>query len=149
MRLLAFVHWIYSFGLPVCWPGSPQSPIKHAEQSVLPLSLLFIHMRMLMWETDLVQTRSDRAWLPWSYISSQMGIETREFCHVPFVVSNKCFCYWCGKSFSSFVTFALGWALASQRSITIQFGLGTSDPCYWLARLLLLNRGGLFSSLLL
>lgn len=63
----------------------------------------------------------------------------------PFVVSNKCFCCWCGKSFPSFVTFALGWALASQRSITIQFGLGTGDPCYWLARLLLLNEGGLFS----
>ena len=63
----------------------------------------------------------------------------------PFVVSNKCFCCWCGKSFPSFVTFALGWALASQRSITIQFGLGTGDPCYWLARLLLLNGGGLFS----
>lgn len=44
-----------------------------------------------MWETDLVQARSDRAWLPRSDISSQMGIGTREFCHVPFVVSNKCF----------------------------------------------------------
>lgn len=44
-----------------------------------------------MWETDLVQARSDRAWLPRSYISSQMGIGTRELCHVPFVVSNKCF----------------------------------------------------------
>lgn len=86
-----------------------------------------------MWETDLVQARSERARLPWSYISSLMGFGTGDRCHVPFVVRNKCFCCWCGKSFSSFVTFALGWALASQCSVTIQFGLGTGDPCYWLA----------------
>lgn len=92
-----------------------------------------------MWETDLVQARSDRARLPRSHRSGQMGIGTRECCHVPFVVRNKCFCCWCGKSFSAFVTFALGWAPASQCSITIQFGLGTGDPCYWLARLLLTN----------
>lgn len=100
-----------------------------------------------MRETDLVQARSDRAWLPRSYISSQMGIGTREFCHVPFVLSNKCVLFLPAaadvvKAFPPFVTFALGWALASQCSITIQFGLGAGDPCYWLARLLLSKKGG-------
>lgn len=76
---------------------------------------------MLMWETDLVQLRSARAWLPWSHISSQMGIGTREGLPCSFVVSNKCLCCWCGKSFSSIVTFALGWVLGSQCSVTIQF----------------------------
>lgn len=39
-----------------------QRTISHyACRAVLPLSLVFIHMRMLMWETDLVQARTDRA----------------------------------------------------------------------------------------
>ena len=97
-----------------------------------------------MWEMDLVWMRSDRAGVPWSYrvVTGQMGIGTGECCHVPFVVNNNVSAADVVKAFPSFVTFALGWAMASQCSITVLFGLGIGDPCYWLTALLPMHGDG-------
>lgn len=46
------------------------------------------------------------------------------------------------KAFPSFVTFALSWAQARPSALsTYSLARGSGDPCYWLARLLLLNWG--------
>lgn len=55
--------------------------------------------------------------------------------------NDNVFCCWCGKSFSSFVTFSLGWALASQLFVTVCLCLWSSDPVVLPASFLTWNGG--------